>query len=132
MHYRFELKNSTYGLEDCEALEGLDRVQLVAAAHNGGGVEGTTPRDFVEHWAEELGDSPDTIGFETYEVFEDDDKEPRFGLLYFPWSDSGTLFHAGTADFANLALWPEGFRPKHGEPAADADALTDAFNARKT
>jgi hypothetical protein len=56
--------------------------------------------------------------------------EPRFTLIYFGASDSGTLFYAGTADYAGLALWPEGFRQKHVAPAADADALTTAFANR--
>jgi len=70
----------------------------------------------------------DHIGFEVWDVR--DNGMSRFRLIFFPDSDSGMLFHHGTADSAGLVLWPHGFEQKGGVPAIDADVLTAAYKAR--
>jgi len=120
--YRFEFAASACGPKAIEALDGeLGRPRITAIARKDFGSACTSARAWCERWAEQLGDAPDTIAVEVYEVFADG--EPRFTLYYTPWSDSGNLFFAGSARKAKLALWPDGFRPT----GPDADALSRAF-----
>lgn len=133
MSFRFVRAGAFFGPEAGDAMSPLVRAQLRAMLADGG--EGATSmRTWCEHWATELDQSAGLFGVEVWDVLEGDAREPRFTLLYNPDSDSGLLFHAGTADPVGLALWPEGFRPNPPDRAVggiDVGALSRACAARE-
>lgn len=119
---RFELVTTVCGPSEIDAFGGtLGRARIAAIAEHDFGTA-CTARDWCARWAEQLGGGAEVVDIEVWEVFAGD--EPRYTLYYTPWSDSGTVFVAGTARVADLALWPEGFRG-----GAEAEALTKAFRA---
>jgi hypothetical protein len=130
--YRFEHAGAFFGPDADAAMSDLVRHQFLAVMADGG-ESATSMREWCEQVAVEMSQSPDLAGFELWDVFEDDAQPARFTLFYFPDSDSGLLFHAGTANPVGLALWPEGFKPKPEDAVVtgiDVEALTRACQAR--
>lgn len=133
MAYRFVHAGAFFGPEAEDDMDALTLAQLLAVVADSGETA-TSMREWCEQVAAQLDQSPDLSGFERWKVFEDDAKEPRFTLLYFGDSDSGLLFHAGTANPVGLALWPDGFKPKPSDKVVtgiDVEALSKACAARR-
>jgi len=130
MALRFLSRGNCYG-DDLDEIGSPLREQFLVAARDGSGREFSTPLEWREVCAAEMKEGTDLQGIEIWDAYDDDAADARFRLIYFPASDSGTLFHAGTARFAGLALWPDGFKQKHCEPATDVAALNNAWHARR-
>ena len=130
--YRFAQDGAFFGPESEEDMSAITRSQFLAVLADSQ-INASSMREYCELVAEELDQSPELAGFETWDVFEGDAPSPRFTLLYFGDSDSGLLFHAGTANPVGLALWPEGFKPKPSDKVVtgiDVVALSKACAAR--
>lgn len=132
MAYRFVQTGSFFGSDAESEMSALLRAQFFAMLEDSGETA-TSMREWCEQVGRELDQDPSLAGFETWDGFEDDVEAPRFTLLYFGDSDSGLLFHAGTARAFGLALWPEGFKPKPEDAVitgVDVSALTTAWEER--
>ena len=125
--FRFQQGGTLYGPDLDDIAGSVLEEQLLAAAESGSGTRYATAAAWREAWAKEMDESPDLCGFEVWSVFEDPSPGPVFKMIYFPDSDSGMLFVAGSATSAGLVLWPEGFRQKHTTPLADAAALDESY-----
>ena len=123
-NYQFHLVASVCGPAEIDAFGGkLGHARIAAIARQDFGRACTSARAWCEKWAEQLGNGPETIAVEAYDVSAGGKR--RFTLYYTPWSDSGTLFIAGSARTAEFQLWPDGFRPE----GAEAAALSEGFRA---
>ena len=112
--YTFKLHSSPKGPEEIDALTGARRDQFLSAAK--GEMEGAPckkPSDYFKHMAAELDEEVADQYAELWTIAKEGKDKAVFELWYFPSSENGKVFEAGTMKSVGVEII-EGSFESHG------------------
>ena len=134
MSYQFTLVASPKGTEDIDALTGVRRDQFLTAAKKEFDGDYKAPSDYFKNLAEELDEEADDQYVELWAITKEGKDKAVYEMWYFPASDNGAIFGAGTAKTVGVEMIQGTFEAPDGgsKQEALAEALQDPFEDRET
>jgi hypothetical protein len=134
MSYQFTLVASPKGTEDIDALTGVRRDQFLTAAKKEFDGDCKAPSDYFKNLAAELNEEADDQYVELWAITKEGKEKAVYEMWYFPVSENGAIFGAGTAKAAGVEMLEGIFEARDGgaKQEALAEALQDPFDDRET
>jgi len=134
MSYQFTLVVSPKGSAAIDALTGVRRDQFLTAAKKEFDGDFKKPSDYFKSLADEQDEEADDQYVELWAVNKEGKDKAVYELWYFPASENGAVFNAGTAKSAGIEMMEGTFEAPDGgaKQEALAEALQDPFDDRET